>query len=348
MNTKFTILILIVFLLFLKLGQAQKSTFSTFRNIDKYVKRTPDSIANHIISLSDYLLSTAKNDEEKIRAFYMWIIHNIEYKDQMELRYDPNLLFYMGSNNCSSPVCVLKKRKAVCEGFSNLFQFFCSYAGFDSYAISGYISKDRILQNRATHSWNLVKINNNWYFFDLSWAYAILHHSGIRSKANEYFMLSPEEFIMSHFPIIPMWQFLENPISLAQFNAGDEEIKKHLNNAPKTYVYLDSLLQFNQLSRAEQYLKTAREIHKTNPNNKFNLAIEYYRYARTIKNSDGKNDSLQNSNLLKAQEKIKLAISLLENATDISSKIMLLRIQDDLHQVNKQINKSNKEPIQNH
>jgi hypothetical protein len=54
---------------------------------------------------------------------------------------------------------VLQKRKAVCEGFSNLFHFFCTYSGFESYPIGGYISKNGNLQNRATHSWDLVKID---------------------------------------------------------------------------------------------------------------------------------------------------------------------------------------------
>lgn len=344
MNTKLTILILTTFLL-LKAGQAQEAKLMNYRNIDRQVKKTPDSLANHIISLADYLVSAAKNDEEKIRAFYMWIIRNIQYEDQLELRYDPNLLFYMGSNNCASPVCVLQKRKAVCEGFSNLFQFFCAYSGFESYTIGGYISKKAILQNRATHSWNLVKIDGNWYFFDLSWANAVLHHSGIKSKVNEYFMLQPEEFILSHFPIIPLWQFLENPISLAQFNADDKEIRKHLNSAPKAYHYLDSLDQFNQLSEADKRLKTAQEILKTNPNNKFNLAIEYYRYARIIKNFDGKIDSLQNNKLLKAQEKMKLAIRLLENTTDTSSKIMMFMIHNDLSKVEQRIKQGNYEPV---
>jgi transglutaminase/protease-like cytokinesis protein 3 len=110
------------------------------------------------MELHQYLEAGAKNEQEKIRAFYFWIVRNITYKDKRELLFDEDLLFYMGSNNCSSPVCVLARKQAVCEGFSNLFQYFCSQSGFEAYSVGGYISKNGAFQDRATHSWNAVRV----------------------------------------------------------------------------------------------------------------------------------------------------------------------------------------------
>ncbi|MUP36572.1 transglutaminase domain-containing protein [Labilibaculum euxinus] len=336
-------LAIFIFLTLVSLGlvQAQEPAFGGYGSIDRHVRKTPDSLSQNIVLLHDYLTAPAKSDEDKIRAFYLWIISNIEYKDQVELLFDPNLLFYMGSNNCSSPVCVLQKRKAVCEGFSKLFEFFCTYSGFESYSIGGYITKNGALQDRATHSWNVVKINNEWCFFDLSWANAILYHSGIKSKTNEYFMVSPEEFILSHLPIIPMWQFLETPISLQIFNSGEESIKNYLKTAPANYNYTDTLSNFKLLSDAKKRLKTAQEIYRTNPNNKFNLAIEYYRYARNMISFDGEIDTLNYFRLIKAKEKMQLAIDLFTSSSDISSQIMLLQIKDELSKVDRLINTAN-------
>ncbi len=337
-------LFVIIFLglLSLELAQAQEPTFGIYGSIDRHVKRTPDSLTNNIILLHDYLVAPAVNDEDKIRAFYIWIITNIKYEDQVELLFDPNLLFYMGSNNCSSPVCVLLKRKAVCEGFSKLFEFFCTFSGLESYTIGGYITKNGAFQDRATHSWNVVKINNEWRFFDLSWANAILDYSGIKSKTNEFFMIRPEEFILSHLPIIPMWQFLESPISLQLFNSGEEQIKKYWDSAPTNYNYTDTLIQFNQMSAANKNLKTARDIYLTNPNNKFNLAIEYYRYARNIRNFDGEIDPINYYRLIKAREKMQLAIDLFKSSSDISSKLMLLQVKNDKENIDKLIMSANK------
>ncbi|PCH71583.1 MAG: hypothetical protein COC06_01220 [Bacteroidales bacterium] len=341
MYKKSTIIIIII-LTSLELVKAQEPTFGKYGTIDRHVKRTPDSISNNIVLLHDYLIVAAESDEDKIRAFYIWIITNIKYKDQVELLYAPNLFFYMGSNNCSSPVCVLKKREAVCEGFSKLFQFFCTYSGLESYTIGGYITKNGALQDRATHSWNVVKINDEWRFFDLTWANAILHHSGIKSKTNEFYMVPPEEFIVSHLPIIPMWQFLNTPISIQIFNAGEEPIRKYMNTAAANYNYTDTLIQFNQMSAAKQRLKTAQEIYRTNPNNKFNLAIEYYRYARNMRNFDGEIDPLNYYRLIKAREKMQLAIDLFKSSSDISSKIMLFQIKDDVATIDKLIISANK------
>jgi len=336
-------IIIILTLGSLELVQAQKPTFGKYGNIDRHLNRTPDSISNNIVLLHDYLVAPAESDEDKIRAFYMWIITNIKYEDQVELMYHPKLFFYMGSNNCSSPVCVLKKRKAVCEGFSKLFQFFCIYSGLESYTIGGYITKNGALQDRATHSWNVVKINDKWRFFDLSWANAILHHSEIKSNTNKFFMVPPEEFIVSHLPIIPMWQFLNTPISIQIFNAGEESIKKYLNGTTSpNYNYTDTLVQFNQMSGARQRLKTAKEIYRTNPNNKFNLAIEYYRYAKNMRNFDGEIDSQNYYRLIKAREKMQLAIALFTSSSDISSQIMLLQVKDDVANINKLIISTNK------
>ncbi|MGQ1908602.1 hypothetical protein ACT3CE_02325 [Marinifilum sp. RC60d5] len=128
----------------------------------------------------------------------------------------------MGSNNCSSPACVLRKIQAVCESFSTLFQLFCNYSGYESYSINAYISKNGNLQDRAPHSWNVSKINQQWRIFYLSWSSAILYHWGIKNNTNKFFMLAPEKFVLSHLAIIPMWQFLKTPVSIHVFNRSDK------------------------------------------------------------------------------------------------------------------------------
>lgn len=310
--------------------EAQDSFYNNFSSIDKYVKKTPDSVTVNIKKLHNYLVAPANSQTEAVRAFYQWIIKNIQYKNQVELLYDPKILFYIGTNNCASPVCVLKRRIAVCEGFSRLFQYFCEQSKIECYSVSGYITKNGALQERATHAWNVAKVDGAWFCFDLSWANAILHHTGIKSKANEFFMALPEDFISTHLPLIPMWQFLESPVPLEVFNAGEEVINKFLRESSKTYNYIDSISSYNTLPASKRRLKTADEIYRVNPGNKFNLAIEYFRYSRSILNYEGDIDALQYYYLLKAQKKLIKAIELFDHSNDISSKIMKLQSVDNL------------------
>ncbi len=344
MYRKIQFIFLLVFITTCNL-RAQDPNFSEYRKIDRYTKSAPDSISNNLIFLHKYLVSTAETDEEKIRAFYIWIIKNIKYEDQIELKYDPDLLFYMGSNNCSSPVCVLGKKKAVCEGFSKIFEFFCQQSGIESYSIGGYISKNGILQDRATHSWNLVNINGSWRFFDLSWAYATLHYTGIKSSTNEFFMVEPEEFILTHLPLIPMWQILKSPITMQTFNQGDSKIIDHLATTPQNYSFADSIAAFNLLPHYKKRLKTADEIFKTNPSNKFNRAVEYFRFVQITVNFNGEITPLKYYKLIRAQEKIKIAIELFQTSDDVSSKIMYLHSMDYLELINRLIDSASSDII---
>lgn len=310
--------------------KAQEPTFSRYGEIDRQVERIPDSLSHHIISLHQCLDSIGVDDHDKIRAFYMWIITNIIYEDQIELLYDKNLLFYMGSNNSVSPVSVLKKRKAVCEGFSKLFQFFCLQSGIEAYTIGGYISKKGALQDRATHSWNVVKINKDWRFFDLTWAFASLEYTGIKRSTNEFFMVSPDEFVLSHLPLVPMWQFLETPVPIYVFNMGDEIINNYLIKKKPHYNYGDSLKSYKQLSIKERSLKTANVIYKTNPSNKFNRGIEYYRYARVILNYQKPLVKKNINELVKARDMMRMAMQLFRASQDVAAQLMFLQALNGL------------------
>ena len=78
-NLNIKLIILILFLLGnLSFSQAQEPTFGKYGSIDRQVKKVPDSLSNHIIHIHRYLDSIGIDDEEKIRAFYMWIITNIK------------------------------------------------------------------------------------------------------------------------------------------------------------------------------------------------------------------------------------------------------------------------------
>lgn len=324
-------IILIVFLLgTISFSKAQDPAFRKYGLIDRQVKNTPDSLSNNILHLHLYLDSIGVDDDEKIRAFYMWIITNIKYEDQVELLYDKDIHFYMGSNNCASPVCVLKKKKAVCEGFSKLFQFFCLQSGIEAYTIGGYISKNGAMQDRATHSWNAVKINDEWRFFDLTWAYAHLEYTGIKRSTNEFYMVAPHEFILSHIPLTPMWQFMKTPVPLFVFNMGDEIINSFLEKKKPNYNYQDSLNQFKSLSAREKCLKTANEIYKANTSNKFNRAIEYYRYSLLILHYQSSLEDKSIEDMEMAREHIFKAMKLFKMSTDVSSQLMFLKCQDNL------------------
>lgn len=78
-------------------------------------------------------------------------------------------------------------KKAVCEGYSRLFQYLCYQVGINSAIIHG------TSENQA-HAWNAVMLNSNWYHIDLTW------NDGMEGDIPlyDYFNLTTEEICLDH------------------------------------------------------------------------------------------------------------------------------------------------------
>ena len=78
-------------------------------------------------------------------------------------------------------------KKAVCEGYSRLFQYLCYQVGINSAIIHG------TSENQA-HAWNAVRLNGNWYHVDLTW------NDGMDGDIPlyDYFNLTTEEICFDH------------------------------------------------------------------------------------------------------------------------------------------------------
>jgi transglutaminase/protease-like cytokinesis protein 3 len=90
----------------------------------------------------------------KAKILHDWICDNIAYDAEMYLR---------GRITAQDYVSVLKKKKAVCSGYTNVMNQMCELAGIESIGINGYskgfgytgkIGKD------TDHAWNAVHIGN--------------------------------------------------------------------------------------------------------------------------------------------------------------------------------------------
>lgn len=59
--------------------------------------------------------------------------------------------------------------ECVCEGYARTFQYLLNLAGVEAYYVTG-ASADPSSDQVVGHAWNLVKIDNEYYFVDLTWA----------------------------------------------------------------------------------------------------------------------------------------------------------------------------------
>ena len=103
--------------------------------------------------LADEICAGCETDEEKVRAFYDWIVSNFEY-----------------DHNCY-PVFqyfdirkTLQTKQGICFDFSHLFAAFCRSQNIPCYAVDG-MPYDRSKEN---HTWNRVYFKGSWWDMDLT------------------------------------------------------------------------------------------------------------------------------------------------------------------------------------
>jgi hypothetical protein len=187
---------------------------SRFDQIDKYVACTPADVESSLDRLAGYLASSSDDDLGKTRAIFRWITGNIVF--------DPET-YYSSVYGDQSPEKVLKTRKAVCGGYSNLFDALAKRCGIKSVTIDGY-SRGKGYQigsstNKNDHSWNAVALDGEWRLIDCVWGAGYVDNNDkfVRKQRDYYFLTKPEHFIYDHFPRTASWQLLENPITRNEF-----------------------------------------------------------------------------------------------------------------------------------
>ncbi len=110
---------------------------------------------NLLISL---LTKPCKNDLEKVRSFYIWLIYSIKFElNSVELnRYDVQI-----DGSDAGKIC-FKKRSGVCRHISSLFYYMCTQSNIAAYYVEGAIYNGR----ERGHAWNAFNYNGKYYFLD--------------------------------------------------------------------------------------------------------------------------------------------------------------------------------------
>ncbi len=187
----------------------------SYEEIDLHALNAPTSAEATVESLAAYLIEPAKNDREKARAIFRWITENIDYNVEV---------FFKGGTGATNSEDVLKSRKSVCYGYSDLFLSLAGEAGLQAVRIRGYgkgygYAPGKNFTGPFNHAWNGVKINGSWYLMDCTWGAGYVNGEGkyVRKFDDHYFMTPPYQFIFSHLPEDERWQLLDKPVSKQEF-----------------------------------------------------------------------------------------------------------------------------------
>lgn len=124
------------------------------------------------------IVGNAKSDLEKVFAINEWIKTYITFDE---------------SYSHKSVYATLKDRTGVCQGYALLFYKLAKAAGLDVYLVSGQAKPAEASADKLqSHAWNIVKIEDSWYYIDTTW--------NDSTRTNAYFLFGKNQARYSHYP----------------------------------------------------------------------------------------------------------------------------------------------------
>jgi transglutaminase-like putative cysteine protease len=148
-------------------------------------------------------LCAGQNDLfRRAKILHDWIADNISY----------DTADYFGRlQRPQDPVSVLRRKTAVCAGYSSLFEHMALSAGFDAVTIRGYskgFGYTGKVGGEPDHAWNSVRINNKWYLVDVTWdAGYVDRKTFIKKYSTSYLFIEPRHCLYSHLPAESVRQY---------------------------------------------------------------------------------------------------------------------------------------------
>lgn len=238
--------ILLVFLFLMFSGKSYSDNFYNPGNSNTSFLPDTNYVYAEIDSLVILLTGGLRKDIDKVRSVFIWIANNITYDLERfnERKREPAITTQKDQTQAAQ--IVFETRLALCEGYSNLLKYMCNTAGVQAEIVEGIGRPQE--KTFDMHGWNAVKIDNEWYLLDVTWAAGGIsekNNSFVKKFDNKFYLLSTGEFIKSHYPFDPMWQLLFNPITKADFENEIFESKEkknfNFNDTIDLYFVSDSI-----------------------------------------------------------------------------------------------------------
>lgn len=208
---KTALIFLLLNILFINFTFSQKIS-----EVDKIVAKYPKSF-DTTEKLADRIEKDFDSDYDRARAIYSWIAFNIKYDYNAYLN-PPRVQGFSYSSEAEKQRKIkqlndnliqkaFKSKKAVCEGFTALYQHLASLMDIKCEIIRGdsKISVRDIGRKTTSsnHAWNMVLIDKKWRLVDVTWGQGYYDSSKGR-MVNDfnpiYFDTDPDYFFAKHFP----------------------------------------------------------------------------------------------------------------------------------------------------
>ena len=196
-------------------------------------------------ALTNYIQNTVlpqlslggKTTYQKVQAIYNWITANVKY-DYSHMNDPTYLLQY-------TAYAAAVQKKAVCQGYANLFYRLANDAGIDCRIITGKAYNGTQTED---HAWNIVRMEDEKYYcLDATW------DAGLKPESYEYFLKGLTSFSRDHQAETdklntPYWTQYESRTSATDYKASSAPTVTGGNDAQGRPT-----LKWNAVSGAAKY-----------------------------------------------------------------------------------------------
>lgn len=320
----------IILFLFTTGLRAQKD----YSAIDAYAKHAPPGLSGMLKPLTHYLTDRYSSEEDKARSISVWIVHNIKYDVKM---------YRTDRRKKLSPGKILRRRKAICQGYCDLFEAMCKEAGLTAATITGYDKggeyEPQDIFVRDDHAWSAVNTDGGWHLLDLTWSagYVVPRRQAfrrwlyfrfdipfvqkyrfIRHVTYDYYYADPGKFAKDHLPAYPWWQMTDTEISIEAFEKDTvkfADYKPDKSDSPHAV----SIPDFETSTEPVAYLKQGKAAFKFNPKNYRILSEKKALYAYNWFLETKKSKSIENKTKVEAYDSCKTVI---DEAKDADKEYM--------------------------
>lgn len=263
---------LFFFWAFAILAPTNQLSAQDFSKIDAQARRIRVPSDPNIKTLAAALSANCKNEKEKARSFFIWISANIHYdiksfNNKKPLSLEKRLAM-------QTPVQVIKRKKAVCEGYTNLFNALCSSVGIKAIGVGGFTKNKNGTISPFGHAWSLICADGQWGLVDATWGAGVVNTANwkYRELLNDaLFFAVPEKLIEDHYPSDPLLQCLPNPVRISEFKKPGAQFEEKLKGKMEAGAVLgfenisDSLAALFPMDSIQYLLASGERSLRLNP-----------------------------------------------------------------------------------
>lgn len=177
-------------------------------------------VNNRVERILENLDPQSMSDFEKVKFVNDYIVKNTEYSSDTSI--SPH-----------SACAVLKENKGVCQGYTLLALKMLRELGIETLYVVGEV-------NSEPHSWNLVKVDGEWYHLDTTWNDPVPDRGNFISY--QYFLLDDSSMKSDHY-----WNQAQYPNATSKNYAFMAQIEHPYEK--DGYIYYSNIQDDNRLYR---------------------------------------------------------------------------------------------------